>query len=277
MQIEVITPGALGRAEAVLCRGFPYRPPGFWKGVLGALEAYRNARGAGPIGTLLVDKGEDVGVLLTLDSPSGAGARKLNLSSWYVDQRARFWAPLMLRAAVEAGDVVTDLSPTREVEAVNERLGVAGRIRGSMIVPTLLDSVRPSAARISEDVAADDGQLLRDHAAMGMMCATLAIPDGRDQPLIFLPTRLRGLPGARLIYCRSLSAARQHRGAISRFLIGRGHLFLEIEANRADTWPGALHAPSRCRVFARGELPADAIDHSYTELTFLHPNAARAA
>jgi hypothetical protein len=278
MQIEVITPGALGRAEAVLCRGFPYRPPGFWKGVLGALEAYRAARGAGPIGTLLVDQGEDVGVLLTLDSPAGAGGRrKLNLSSWYVDQRARFWAPLMLRAALAAGELVTDLSPTREVEAVNERLGITGRVRGSMIVPTPFDSFRPSGAALRRELPEGGGELLRDHLAMGMLCATLVLPDGQRQPLIFLRTRLRGLPGARLIYCDSLSHLRRHRGVIARFLFAQGLLFLEIEANRAATWPGALYAARRCRVFAKGELPADAIDHSYTELTFLHQHAARAA
>jgi hypothetical protein len=276
MQIEVITSGALGRAEAVLCRGFPRRPPGFWKSVLGALEAYRAARGAGPIGTLLVDRGEDVGVLLTLDSPAGAG-RKLNLSSWYVDQRARFWAPLMLRAAVAAGELVTDLSPTREVEAVNERLGIAARVRGSMIAPTPLDSLRPSGARLDRELAGVRGELLRDHLAMGMLCATLVLPDGQRQPLIFLRTRLRGVPGARLIYCESLSLVSRQRGAIARFLLGQGLLFLEIEANRSECWPGTLHAARRCRVFAKGELPADAIDHSYTELTFLHQNAARAA
>lgn len=270
MQIEVITSGALGRAEAVLCRGFPQRPPGFWNRVLKALDAYRATRGAGPIGTLLVDKGEDVGVLLTLDSPAApAGGRKLNLSSWYVDQRARFWAPLMLKAAVQAGELVTDLSPTRDVEAVNERLGVAGRVRGSMIVPTPFDSFLRSPARLVRQPGDDMAQLLADHAAMGLICATLS-DDAGAMPLIFLPTRLRGLPGARLIYCPSLGRLRRHRGAVARFLLGRGRMFLEIEANRADAWPGALHAPSRCRVFAKGELPADAIDHSYTELTFIH-------
>lgn len=276
MQIEIITSGALGRAEAVLCRGFPQRPPGFWNRLLKALSAYREARGAGPIGTLLVDKGEDVGVLLTLDSPGGAASagRKLNLSSWYVDQRARFFAPLMLRAAVAAADLVTDLSPTHDVEALNERLGLAGRVRGSMIVPTLLDSFRldsfrPSRARLSLDRQVGD-QLLADHAAMGLVCATLLSEGGAADPLIFLPTRLRGVPGVRLIYCPNLGRLQLHRGAVARFLVGQGRMFLEIEANRADTWPGALHAPSRCRVFASGELPADAIDHSYTELTFIH-------
>ncbi|MBL8595630.1 MAG: hypothetical protein JNK01_23320, partial [Devosia sp.] len=209
MQIEVITPTALSRAEAVLSRGFPNRPSGFWKRVLDSLNTYRSDRGAGPIGTLLVDRGEDVGVLLTLDSPSSAhdraGLRKLNLSSWYVDQRARTWAPLMLRAAAKTGVLVTDLSPTAAVETLNERLGIAGRIRGSMIVPTPLDCVRPSAALLDRELPDSNGQLLRDHAALGMLCATLVTPDQQRHPLIFLPTSLRGLPGARLIYCPSLT------------------------------------------------------------------------
>lgn len=276
MQIEIITPGALKRAEAVLSRGFPDRPPGFWNGVLGRLSAYRKAHGAGPIGTLLVDGDQDVGVLLTLDSPAAPGRRKLNLSSWYVDQRARFWAPLMLKAAVEAGELVTDLTPTREVEAVNERLGLVGRIRGSMIVPTLFDSFRRTSARLTQQRPERENQLLADHTAMGLVGATLVTAEGAAEPLILLPTKLRGLPGARLIYCRDLSLVRRQRGAIARFLLSRGLMFLEIEANRADTWPGAFHAPSRCRVFAKGALATDAIDHSYTELTFIHAGSTGA-
>lgn len=273
MQIETIETTQLGRAEAVLARGFPNRPPGFWRRALSTLDDYRRRHQSQPIGTLLVHEGKDVGVLLSIESRTAGGGRKVNLSSWYVDAEARFFAPLMLRAALARAPVATDLSPTGDVRAVNERLGMGGRVLGSMIVPLPIDALRPSQGKVREGTAGASGAddvLLADHAAMGLVTATLGEATGTVHPLIFMPTTLRGVPGARLIYCRSLSTVGRERGAIARFLLARGYLFLEIEANRADTWPGAIHAPSRCVVFAKGELPVDAIDHSYTELPFIH-------
>ncbi len=270
MELRAIEAKDLDSAVALLERGFPDRPRGFWQRRLEELQEYRQQSGVGPIGTLLNIKGEDVGVLLTIESPGGA---KVNLSSWYVDERARLGAARMLQKAVAGPAIYTDLTPTSEVRALNARLGITPQRIGSMLVPVLPDALRPDSATIRDfnqiSLPERPRTLLADHIALGLHAAVLKTDDAA-LPLIFMPTGIRGLKGMRVIYTPSRAALARHRGALARHLVSRGALFVEIEANRSETWSGALHSANRCAVFAKGPVDPDSIDHSYSELVFLH-------
>ncbi len=276
MELRAIEEQDLGSAETLLCRGFPERPRWFWRSRLAALQSYRKQAGVGPIGTLLRIKGEDVGVLLTIESPPGLG-RKVNLSSWYVEDGARLAAARMLQKSVVGDAVYTDLTPTREVRLLNERIGIVPVRLGSLLAPTPIDALRLDRGRVlpfatsTAPLSDPHRQMLADHAAMGLDAAVLEA-DGAAMPLIFMPTRFRGLAGARVIHATSRDMLRRHRGAIARYLLGRGKLFTEIEANRDEAWSGSAFAPNRSAVFAKGPVDPHGIDHAYSELVFLHSN-----
>lgn len=273
MDLRPIGPDNIEDAERLLRQGFPDRAAGFWQRALARLDAYRTEALTGPIGVLLAVKGEPAGVLLTIESPAPRG-RKVNLSSWYVEDRARFLAPRMLQQVTAGEDVIyTDLSPSPSVRALNERLGLMPVRMGSMILPLALDALRPDTARVLEHTAygrtsGRDAQLLADHAGLGALPALLESDNGVE-PLIFLPTRLRGLRGVRLVYAPSRDSVARHRGAIARHLMRHRAWFLEIEANADERWPGTLFARNRSAVFAKGAVDEDRIDHSYSELVFL--------
>lgn len=281
MNLQPIGPENIDRAEAVLCRGFPDRPPDFWHNALGALTRYQSSARTAASGSLLSVCGTDVGVLLAIESPSrsrnGRAIRKVNLSSWYVDESARYLAAMMLKASIASPEIVyTDLTPTLAVRALNQRLGLVPIRIGSMIVPLPIDALRPDQANVTafaetslSDLDPDDARMLHDHAAMGLESAVL-VDGGAATPLILMPTRFRGLRGARVLHAPSRGDLRRHRGSIARYLIKLGFLFLEVEAARSETWPSSLFAPTRAAVFAKGPIDLDGIDHSYSELAFLH-------
>lgn len=276
MDLQPIGPETIDKAEWLLRRGFPDRGPGFWQQALGRLEAFRERALTGPIGVLLALKGEPVGVLLTLWSRSDGtpAGTKINLSSWYVEDRARYLAPRMLQRVTAAeGVLYTDLTPSPSVRALNERLGLLPVRIGSMIVPVALDALRRDEARVIDHtgygmLASTEAAMLADHAKLGAAPALLESADGAA-PLIFAPSRLRGLNGMRLLFAPSRALVARHRGAIARYLMRRGAWFLEIEANADERWPGTLFARHRAAMFAKGLPDDDAIDHSYSELVFI--------
>ncbi|MHB1110427.1 MAG: hypothetical protein ACYCZU_08950, partial [Devosia sp.] len=117
--------------------------------------------------------------------------------------------------------------------------------------------------------APGEAELLRDHAELGGLSAVLEVGDERA-PLVFWPVRARGLKGARVIYAPQRSHLHHYRGAIARFLLPRGMLFVEMDAADAGVARGDLFARNRAIVFAKGPFDRQRIDHAYSELVFLH-------
>lgn len=281
MNLQVIGPENAGTAVRLLAEGFPARPAEFWHAAVHRLLRHVASKRSAAIGFIMRSGEVDAGVILTIPQSGKAGPgvqRSVNLSSWYVDQKYRWLAPLMLQKVVADNTATyTDLSPTAQVRPINERLGFECVCAGSMLrfaVPALFHSDGASLEEFSarsdrDEIAPDVAELLRDHAELGGLSAVLKVGSDRI-PLVFWPVRARGLRGARVIYAPRRSDLHRYRGAIARFLLPRGIFFVEVDVADADAARGGLFSRNRAVVFAKGPFDRQRIDHAYSELVFLH-------
>lgn len=268
-------------AAAILSRGFPSRSATFWQSGLERLSRYHNTISATPLGYVMSVKGAPAGVILTMRSQRvGEGGQPrtvLNLSSWYVDEPHRWLAPRMLQKVLaEPVDVFTDLTPSEPVREMIGRLGFVRRHEGVLMAALALSAMQFGAA--ASVGAADEAgmreldpgaaRLLADHLELGCIAALLRV-GGSVHPLVFSPTRRKGLPSARLVYAPSQAAVRDHIGAVARYLLAQGLLFVEIPAKAGESAFGAWFTASPPPTFTRGDLPPDMVDHAYSEFVFL--------
>ena len=110
--------------------------------------------------------------------------------------------------------------------------------------------------------------MLEDHLALGCICVALRQGD-RYRPLIFTRTRRKGLPTARLIYADSKVEIAGAIATISRFLLARAIVMLEMPARRDERLPAAWFSEGMRPTFARGAIDPDSVDHAYSELVLL--------
>ena len=109
--------------------------------------------------------------------------------------------------------------------------------------------------------------MLRDHAELGCIVATLRRNE-TTTPLIFSKTRVKRLPGARVILADSKSLVTDNLGAVSRFLLKQGIVMLQMDANRSDPPCGRVLA-QWTPGYVKGPFDRNRIDHSYSEFVFL--------
>src|SRR5688572_17763039 len=179
MTLEPIEDESLGDAVSILSRGFPSRPPSFWKESMERLAAYRRATGGPPIGRLMTVEGRRVGVILTIASKHRSGERErdvVNLSSWYVEDEYRWLALRMLERIVADENVVfTDLSPSPQTARLNEQLGFHTAAEGLRLhfLPWTAVSSRSSGRMVPFErippgvIPAPELELLAHHRDLG--------------------------------------------------------------------------------------------------------------
>lgn len=270
--------GTIGRAVAVLTRGFPRRREAFWLRGLQRADGATRRWGSGPLGQLLVSGEGDAGVLLTFRSPRppvGEHAQTVcNFSSWYVDPPQRWAAPLMLKRTLkqEAGALVTDLTATRPVATLNATLGFELWSEGAIVAAAApwaaLANPPGYAVHEYEDarvlLAASGQALAEDHRSLGCIVAVLETPTDAS-PLVL---RRRWGASARLLYAESRRSAVAALPGLMRLLLRRGIGLAMIDA-AAELCPrGALYRCGRRR-FHRGPVAADRLDYAYSEFVFL--------
>jgi hypothetical protein len=285
MQVRAMEDSDRMSALGLLVRGFPDRSSAYWGAVLDRLFQHRTRHATGPIGHILSTAGKDAGILLTIERP-GRGStapRTINLSSWYADPEARWMAVRLLQKAMDdTSAAYTDLSASPEARSVNEKLGFRLMSQGSVLVPTMLLAAGRSnhsrlhpvsdrwLATLARDAGSDMAVAVEDHHRLGAIAGILETETGAS-PVIALPTRSRGLAGARIVLAerRALAAG---SAAIGRHLMARGKLFLEYEPLPDETLPkSAIRSPGRASLYVHGATDPARIDHSYSELVFLNP------
>ena len=79
----------------------------------------------------------------------------------------------------------------------------------------------------------------------------------------------RRLPGARVILTDSKRLIVDNLAVISRYLLGNGMLFLQMDANRADSIAGSIISRWSAPTYVKGATDRSRIDHTYSELIFL--------
>jgi hypothetical protein len=269
-------------AAELLAEGFPQRGRDGWEQGLQSLRRHaRNADVGVPLGLLMMDRGQPVGVALMPASrryrPDGQPYTLVNLSSWYVKPAQRWRAGLMLRAMVADNTrVYIDLTPTEEVQRMLPLFGFKPVNQGTTVALLPLVALGSSSgARLRALCETDTlpaGAPPRDMllAHRELQCVSLMLEHPQGQALlVYRPRPLRGVPGARLKYIGSHALMVQHLPLLARHLLSRGMSVLSWDT-RETTPPGlALIQRQGGLWYARGENFADCTDFVGTELCIL--------
>lgn len=262
----------------LLAEGFPKRSRASWEKDLARLSEWPGNRAAGyPLGFFWFEKDIPAGIVLTPASPRlGSGDSEevpviVNVSSWYVRPAYRWKAPLMLRALFRDERVTfTDLTPTPEVRKMLPVLGFQPMCEGIEWIGTPFEALRAATGRLrpwrpGERLAAGSppDDLIAQHVAWG--CIALMLEQGSARHLVLLkPMRLRGLPGARVLFAGNRAALAAGLPMLARHMLARGRLILCIDARpEADRGRGFRR---HSIWFAKGATFPDRTDHFGSEL-----------
>jgi hypothetical protein len=232
-------------------------------------------------GYMLVAGDEVVGVQLAFYSErtvAGRAERFCNLGAWCVHEDHRFHAMRLLKALLaQDGYHFTDLSPSGNVPAVNERLGFRYLDTTTWLMPTLPLAGR---GRISSDpevigrtLTGADLERYRDHARAPAARQLVLIRDGEHCHVIFRKDRRKGVPlFASVLYVSNPELFRRMAGQVGRHMLLR-HGVAAVLIERAVTGrPPRLslrvRSPRR-KMFRSSSLEAHQIDYLYSELVCL--------
>lgn len=244
MRCRLIGEADLPALAELLARGFPERTTRYWARALDTL-AHREAPADYPrFGYLLEHDGAPVGVILMIFTswgPTDAKRTRCNISSWYVDEKYRGYASLLIAAAVRHKDVTyINVSPAAHTWRVIEAQGFTRYCDGQMLtVPSLSPWVSNARARefdprrdYGDALTAEERNLLASHAEHG--CLSYVVHEKREaHPFVFLPRRVLWgmLPTLQLIYCASIADLQRFAGPLGRELLQRGQPTVLIDTS----------------------------------------------
>lgn len=267
-------------AQALLERGFPGERPTLWRRGLSRRLAVPPRAGDESAGLLLADDDGVAGMMLSYTSeradPNGLRV-VTNLSSWTIDQRARFQALAMLRQATADPHVTyTDLSATPTVARMLPIVGFRAIAHQFVVAPTFGPALRRGAgspiatgrAALARLDAHPLQQAFADHLKLDCLLVLVESAQG-PQPIVLRPkNKAVVLRGAELIYSASFAVFLQNLAPICRYLAWRGTPFLMFEAPQdADVPITALRLFKRR--FVKGTYDERGVDHLYSELAYL--------
>lgn len=278
LQIRAISPDGLDLASELLAKGFPSRSLAFWKSGLRRLAGYNRSVGSPSIGKFLIADEKPVGVLLTIASRDlETGRAIINLSSWYIEERHRWFGPRMLLAAMsDKAATYTDLTPSKNAIELNDRLGfrsihyklllfflpwlaLAGKRQGQLVP---LDKVPPGALSDSWMDA------LTSHQQLGCIVTTVKT-EGRYHPVVLDMIRKKNIPIARVIFAESSAIVSNNLAPISRLLLTRGIPLLCLQAREDETVSHAKTWKRLLRYQVKGEWDDRSINELYSERVLL--------
>jgi hypothetical protein len=215
----------------LLAEGFEIRSRDYWLKGFDVLARRPSPEGYPRFGFMLDCGGAPVGVILLIFSRTDnapAGPVRCNLSSWYVREGFRGYAPLLTAAALAFKEVTyINSSAAGYTWATIQTQGYAAYGKGQFVsVPCV--SPRGLGARVrsvgSDADGADDPMidLLAAHARAGCLSLICEADDGAH-PFVFARWRLQSrLKMMRLLYCRDTADYVRCAGPVGRFLLRRG-------------------------------------------------------
>lgn len=280
--------GDFPQAALLLHEGFPKLSKNFWLAALARLRHYGgNAQADVPLGWFMMHKDQPVGVMLTPASlrtrPDGSVEKFVNLSSWYVRPAHRWRAGFMLRSVMaDKSCIYTDLTPTPEVQLMLPKLGFTALNRGVLVHALPLLALLPARDAVVRALAPGEpwtqagppAAMIDAHRDLGCLPLVLETASGQ-QLLVVQRVRVRGIPGAQLIYAASRSEVVRCRAALARHLLGQGMLLLVHDTPHAHSALLAWFRP-RDLWFASGDdgSLSDRTDAFASELCIVHGHAA---
>lgn len=235
-------------------------------------------------GFLLESDAGIAGVYLAVYSErtvAGDRVKVCNLAAFCVLEDARAHGLRLVRPLLrQEGYLFTDLSPSGNVVALNERLGFRPFDTATHLTVNL-PAVRRRGVRLSEDAAAiarvltgTDAQIHRDHRDAAAAHPLLVQRDDRYAYLVYRRDRRRGLPvfATPLYVGGDAALLRDAWPAVRARLLRHGLLATLAEHRVLGFTPRAGHALIRPRVkMLRGEgWSPDAVDYLYSELALVN-------
>ena len=249
----------------LLTKGFPNRTRGYWARAMQQLARRETPASYPRFGYMLELDGTQIGVILLIFSMQNARGKahvRCNISSWYVDQRYRAYASLLIAAAVRHKDVTyVNISPAVHTWPVIEAQGFTRYCFGEiMAFPALSPWVANTCVRefdarhdYGPTLSEEERDILVAHVDYG--CLAYVVTENRKaSPFVFLPRRsLSGIvPTLQLVYRRDVRDFARLAGPIGRALMRRGSLFIRLDA--AGPLPGLVgkYIPDRGRKYFKG-------------------------
>lgn len=265
----------------LLTRGFPERTKDYWTGALKTLAELERPEGLPRFGYMLENGQTPVGVILMIFRRAEGGAIRCNISSWYVEEKFRGFASLLIAAALRHKDVTyINISPAPHTWPVIEAQGFRRYCSGQMLTFPLLSvssgsvAIEPfdPARHIGGVLSTEEYRVMADHVGRG--CIGLV---GRDEkvayPFLFLPRRILGnrMPSLQLVYCRDLSDYVRFGSPLGRTLLRLGYMIVLVDA--LERLPGVtgIFFKDRGPKYARGPSSPRLGDLSFCENILFGP------
>ena len=232
---------------------------------------------------LVTDDGTIVGVYAAVYSHrdiDGATIDICNLAAFCVLEPYRAHSLRLIRALLkQPGFVFTDLSPSGNVVAMNERLGfhrvdTATRLVVNLPHPSPRGLRLTSASDDLERVLVDrDADVYRDHRGAAAVEHLLVEGLGEYGYLMFRRDRRKGLRlfATPLFVGGSAACIESAWGAIRSHLLGKGLVFTLAEHRVLgfSSGLGTALAHPRPKMFRGDGICADEVDYLYSELTLV--------
>lgn len=224
--------------------------------------------------------GRIVGVHLAFYSErtiDGSPERFCNLGAWCVIDEYRSEGLRLLRTLLgQRGYHFTDLSPSGNVVALNERLRFTHLDTATALVPAIpwptgrRTRVSSDPAVVERALAGRDLEIYRDHAGTAAARHLVILRGDRTCYVIFRQDRRKGLPGfGTLLHVSDPELLRAALRPFAAHLL-RHHGVLAVLAELRLVGarpPGSLPVRRPRPRMIRGTLPPDRIDYLYSELT----------
>jgi hypothetical protein len=202
-----------------------------------------------------------------------------NLGAWCVLEEHRFHSLRLVKALLaQDGYHFTDLSPSGNVVAVNERLGFTFLDNTTTLVPnlpwpTVRARVSGDPALIERTLSGRDLEIYRHHVGLdAARHALLRVGDAHCH-VIYRKDRRKGLPlFASILYVSDDAVFRAGAGALSRHLLLRERLPVTLVeravVGHRPRLARTVDSPRR-KMFRSSTLAPEHIDYLYSELVCL--------
>jgi hypothetical protein len=258
--------------------GFPASIRHYWAHGLERLSEYAPPEGFPKYGYVLESSNKIVGAVLTIFSKVPAGNERVtrcNIAGIYVDPAFKTFAALLHAHAIRRKDVTYLNLPGPLVRPLVEAQGFKRYSNGQFVALPLLNlkSSAPQARVVAADAKLDvpvdpiERDLLLEHARYG--CISLWCTTATEAvPFVFLRLKVQGIvPGARLVYCRSVEDFVRFARPIGRYLALRGSPVVIIDSNGPIPGLVGRYFEGRRPKYFKGPVRPRLGDLAYTHLS----------
>jgi hypothetical protein len=277
VRLRQITDADLAATAELLSEGFPGRSYAYWRRGLDRMRIRSAPDGYPRYGYLLDSDAGPVGVILLIFSIAPSACEPIvrcNVSSWYARPRYRHLASLLITATTRDRNVTYfNISALPHTWPAVEAQGFSVYGRGQMYaLPILRRAIHPVQIEIFDDAMAcldgADREILKQYAAIGSLSVVVRYRTG-SYPFVFQKHYVkRTVPVYRLAYCRDIQEFIRFAGNLGRFLLKRGSVWVQLDANARIPSLAGWYTERRGRKFAKGPQPPRLGDLSSSETAF---------